>query len=154
MTRFFFQPLLHKEKERRKNLRLGSPEVIDERTAKEKMTEETKDNGKTTNITTPGQTKTTVTGNMADRTTDNEPEVKPNNKDSSHNQVTGPGEIAVANSERVAQVYRRTGESGPIPRRLPKTERRRLRVKGTVRGMRNRRFLWERNTRTRRQRRR
>lgn len=105
------------------------------------MTKETKGNGKTTTITTPGQTKTTVTDNTADRTTGHEPEVKLNNKDSSHNQVTGPGETAAANSDRVAEVYRQTGESGPNPRRLPKTRQRRLRVKETVRGMRNRKFL-------------
>lgn len=105
------------------------------------MTEETKGNGKTTTITTPGQTKTTVIDNTADRTTGNEPEVNLNNKDSSHNQVTDPGETAAVNSDRVAEVYRRTGESGPILRRLPKIKQRRLRVNETLREMRNRRFL-------------
>ena len=104
------------------------------------MTKETKGNVKTTTITTPGQTKTTVIDNMVDRTTGNEQEVNLNNKDNSR-KVTGPGETAAANFDRVAEVYRRTGESGPIPRRLPKTKQRRLRVKETVRGMRNRRFL-------------
>lgn len=140
----FFQPLLHQEKERQRNLCLGSREAIDERTAKEKMTEETKDNGKTATTTTPGQTKTTVIDNMADRTTDNEPEVKINNKDNNHNQVTGPAETAATNSDRVAEVYRPTGEGGPKPnlRRLPKTKRRRPRVKETVKGMRNRRLTF------------
>ncbi|XP_020620229.1 synaptic functional regulator FMR1-like isoform X2 [Orbicella faveolata] len=138
------KPLLHQEKERQRNLCLGSREAIDERTAKEKMTEETKDNGKTATTTTPGQTKTTVIDNMADRTTDNEPEVKINNKDNNHNQVTGPAETAATNSDRVAEVYRRTGESGPKPnlRRRPKTKRRRPRVKETVKGMRNRRLTF------------
>ena len=138
----FFQPLLHQEKERPRNLRLGSREAIDERTAKEKMTKETKDNGKTATTTTPGQTKTTEVDNMADRTTGNEPEVKINNKDNHHNQGTGPAGTAATNSDRIAEVFRRTGESGPRPnpRRLPKTKRMGLRVRKTVKRVQIRRF--------------
>lgn len=143
MVNFFFQPLLHQEKERPRNLRLGSQEAIDERTAKEKMTKETKVNGKTTSTTTRERTKTTEIDNMAGRTTGNEPEVKINNKGNNHNQDTGPAETAATNSDRVAEVYRRTGETGPRPsrKRLPKTKRRRLRLRKTVKGVRNRRFL-------------
>ena len=107
------------------------------------MTEETKDNGKSVTTTTPGQTKATVIDNMADRTTDNDPEIKINNKDNNHNQVTGPAETAATNTDRVAEVTRGTGETGPSPnpRRQPETNQRKLRVNETVKGMRNRRFL-------------
>jgi len=140
---FFFKPLLHQEKKRLRNL-LGSREAIDERTVKEKMTKKTKDNAKTATTTTPGQTKTTEIDNRADRTTGNEPEVKTSNKDSNHNQGTGPAETAATNSDKVAEVNRRTGETGPRPnpRRPSKTKRGRLRVRETVKGMRNRRFLY------------
>ena len=102
----FFQPLLHQEKERPRNLHLGSREAIDERTVKGKKTEETKVNGKTATTTTLGQTKTMEIDNMADRTTGNEPEVKINNKDNNRNQGTGPAGTAATNSDRVAEVHR------------------------------------------------
>lgn len=141
---FFFQPLLHQEKKRLGNLLLGFREAIDERTVKERMTKETKGNAKTAIRMTPGQIKTTEIDSRADRTTGNEPEVKTSNKDSNHNQGTGPAETAATNSDRVVEVNRRTGETGPRcnPRRQSKTKRRRQRVRETVKGMRNRRFLY------------